>query len=78
MTILTFHWQGLGYLGGPVRYRKSFDDATAAADFRERVMEGRVPEARYRVRTDDGVLRRLGTSDSCYTAEIVEQRKAVA
>ena len=73
-TVLTFHWSGLGFLSGPVRHRRQFDSFEIARDFRERVMEGRVPEARYRVRTDDGVIRRLGTADACYEVQILNRK----
>lgn len=83
--VLTFHWQGLGRLGGPVRYRKSFDASAEADQFRLDVMEGRkAPKgqpkapAEWTVRCDDGKLRRLGTADSCYTTELVERRQPAA
>jgi hypothetical protein len=77
MTIVVFHWTGIGYMGGPVRYRRTFATPEDAQACTERVLEGR-GEARYSVRCDDGILRRLGTADSAYTTHLIDRRKVAA
>ena len=77
MTVVTWHWRGLGRMGAPVRYKREFSSAAAARECMERVLEGR-DEARHTVRCDDGVLRRLGTSDSAYSCDVIERRPASA
>ena len=77
MTVVRWSFAGLGYLGGADHYTREFASRDAARECQERVLEGR-EEARWTVRTDSGVMRRLGAATGSQLFDVVERRPAAA